>query len=197
MQGLNIFSQCFYRAMGANPLYCDCSLAWFSNWVKGDYVEPGTARCAEPQAMRDKLILTTPTQAFHCSQKVPDEVSQHSRDSMCIIIMKCKDDKIVFNLFYQQHTIQYTNTDYLLFLFRFLPSVIYVTLILVRMKEYVNHSLTAATSVFVLLLIMVQIVNTKLMLAMAIHARIWEHAKFLKLEGLGTYAKQKRCFLYH
>nr|XP_027218511.1 protein slit-like [Penaeus vannamei] len=61
-------------AMGANPLYCDCSLAWFSNWVKGDYVEPGTARCAEPQAMRDKLILTTPTQAFHCSQKVPDEV---------------------------------------------------------------------------------------------------------------------------
>lgn len=77
MQGLNIFSQCFYRAMGANPLYCDCSLAWFSNWVKGDYVEPGTARCAEPQAMRDKLILTTPTQAFHCSQKVPDEVSQH------------------------------------------------------------------------------------------------------------------------
>lgn len=121
----------------------------------------------------------------------------NTRDSMCIIIMKCKDDEIVLNLFYKQHTIQYTNTDYLLFLFRFLPSVIYVTLILVRMKEYVNHSLTAATSVFVLLLIMVQIVNTKLMLAMAIHARIWEHAKFLKLEGLGTYAKQKRCFLYH
>lgn len=61
------------------------------------------------------------------------------------------------------------------------------------MKEYVSHSLTAATSVSVPLLIMVQIVNTKLMLVMAIHVRIWEHAKFLKQEGLGTYAKQITC----
>lgn len=75
--------------MGANPLYCDCSLAWFSNWVKGDYVEPGTARCAEPQGMRDKLILTTPTQAFHCAQKVPDEVSQYS-SRMEIVEKVCK-----------------------------------------------------------------------------------------------------------
>ncbi|XP_069958777.1 protein slit-like isoform X2 [Cherax quadricarinatus] len=61
-------------AMGANPLYCDCSLAWFSDWVKGDFVEPGIARCAEPATMRDKLVLTTPTQAFKCVPKVPDEV---------------------------------------------------------------------------------------------------------------------------
>lgn len=62
------------RAMGANPLYCDCSLAWFSDWVKGDFVEPGIARCAEPATMRDKLVLTTPTQAFKCVPSVPDEV---------------------------------------------------------------------------------------------------------------------------
>lgn len=61
--------------MGANPLYCDCSLAWFSDWVKGDFVEPGIARCAEPASMRDKLVLTTPTQAFKCAPSVPDEVS--------------------------------------------------------------------------------------------------------------------------
>lgn len=64
-----------YRAMGANPLYCDCSLAWFSDWVKGDFVEPGIARCAEPPTMRDKLVLTTPSQAFKCLSRVPDEVS--------------------------------------------------------------------------------------------------------------------------
>ncbi|XP_076059320.1 slit guidance ligand isoform X2 [Oratosquilla oratoria] len=61
-------------ALGANPLYCDCSLAWLSEWVKGDYVEPGIARCAEPQVMRDKLVLTTPTHSFKCSGKVPDKV---------------------------------------------------------------------------------------------------------------------------
>ncbi|KAG1665085.1 Protein slit [Nymphon striatum] len=29
-------------ALGANPLYCDCNLKWFSNWIKSDYMEPGT-----------------------------------------------------------------------------------------------------------------------------------------------------------
>ncbi|XP_076063489.1 protein slit-like [Oratosquilla oratoria] len=61
-------------ALGANPLYCDCSMAWLSQWVKGDYVEPGIARCADPRPMRDKLVLTTPPEHFVCSGKVPDEV---------------------------------------------------------------------------------------------------------------------------
>lgn len=69
---------CVLRAMGANPLYCDCSLAWFSDWVKGDFVEPGIARCAEPATMRDKLVLTTPAHAFKCVPSVPDEVSPYS-----------------------------------------------------------------------------------------------------------------------
>lgn len=38
-------------------------------------MEPGIARCAEPATMRDKLVLTTPTQAFKCVPSVPDEVS--------------------------------------------------------------------------------------------------------------------------
>ncbi|XP_066950508.1 protein slit-like isoform X2 [Macrobrachium rosenbergii] len=61
-------------ALGANPLYCDCSLGWLSKWVKGDFVEPGIARCAEPRPMRDKLILTTPPEMFQCTERVPDEV---------------------------------------------------------------------------------------------------------------------------
>lgn len=64
----------FVRALGANPLYCDCGLAWLSDWVKVDFVEPGIALCAEPPALADKLVLTTPTEAFACTQRVPNEV---------------------------------------------------------------------------------------------------------------------------
>lgn len=41
-------------------------MKWLADWVKRDYVEPGIARCAEPAAMRDKLLLTTPATAFQC-----------------------------------------------------------------------------------------------------------------------------------
>ncbi|KAK3862677.1 hypothetical protein Pcinc_031488 [Petrolisthes cinctipes] len=61
-------------ALGANPLYCDCSMAWLSKWVKGDFVEPGIARCADPRPMRDKLVLTTPPEMFTCNEHVPDEI---------------------------------------------------------------------------------------------------------------------------
>lgn len=63
-------------ALGSNPLYCDCSTRWLSEWVKnvGEYVEPGTARCAEPAYMRDKLILSTQSNAFVCRGKVPPEI---------------------------------------------------------------------------------------------------------------------------
>ncbi|XP_047472308.1 protein slit-like isoform X1 [Penaeus chinensis] len=61
-------------ALGANPLYCDCSLAWLAKWVKGDFVEPGIARCADPRPMRDKLVLTTPPEMFTCTEKVPDDI---------------------------------------------------------------------------------------------------------------------------
>ncbi|GBP69409.1 Protein slit [Eumeta japonica] len=55
-------------ALGSNPLYCDCSARWLSEWVKnvGEYVEPGIARCTEPPQMRDKLILSTQSSAFVC-----------------------------------------------------------------------------------------------------------------------------------
>lgn len=55
------------RALGSNPLYCDCNMRWLSEWVKRDYVEPGIARCAEPASMKDKLLLTTPAVNFQCS----------------------------------------------------------------------------------------------------------------------------------
>ncbi|XP_039440093.1 protein slit isoform X3 [Culex pipiens pallens] len=61
-------------ALGSNPLYCDCSLKWLSEWVKRDYVEPGIARCAEPDAMKDKLVLSTPAAQFVCKGKVSNEI---------------------------------------------------------------------------------------------------------------------------
>ncbi|GAB0095464.1 protein slit [Sergentomyia squamirostris] len=61
-------------ALGSNPLYCDCSLKWLSEWVKLDYVEPGIARCAEPDTMRDKLLLSTPANHFVCRGRVSNDI---------------------------------------------------------------------------------------------------------------------------
>lgn len=63
-------------ALGSNPLYCDCNARWLSEWVKsaGEYVEPGIARCSEPPAMTDKLILSTQSSAFICKGKPPAEI---------------------------------------------------------------------------------------------------------------------------
>ena len=54
------------RAIGANPLHCDCHLRWLSGWVKTGYKEPGIARCAGPPDMEGKLLLTTPAKKFEC-----------------------------------------------------------------------------------------------------------------------------------
>lgn len=55
------------RALGANPLHCDCHMQWLSDWVKSGYKEPGIARCAGPGDMTDKLLLTTPSKKFTCT----------------------------------------------------------------------------------------------------------------------------------
>jgi len=47
-------------------LHCDCNLRWLSEWVKAGYKEPGIARCSGPDAMVDRLLLTTPTHHFQC-----------------------------------------------------------------------------------------------------------------------------------
>ncbi len=64
------------RALGANPLYCDCHMQWLSDWVKSGYKEPGIARCAGPGDMTDKLLLTTPSKKFTCTGK-------HTRSRTC------------------------------------------------------------------------------------------------------------------
>uniref|UniRef100_A0AAR2J0E5 Slit homolog 1 protein n=1 Tax=Pygocentrus nattereri TaxID=42514 RepID=A0AAR2J0E5_PYGNA len=56
----------YCRAIGANPLYCDCRLRWLSDWVKTGYKEPGIARCTGPHGMEGKLLLTTPAKKFEC-----------------------------------------------------------------------------------------------------------------------------------
>ncbi|XP_041968519.1 protein slit isoform X2 [Aricia agestis] len=63
-------------ALGSNPLYCDCSTRWLSEWVKtsGEYVEAGIARCADPPPMRDKLLLSTHSSAFICKGSPPADV---------------------------------------------------------------------------------------------------------------------------
>ncbi|XP_015174039.1 PREDICTED: protein slit isoform X3 [Polistes dominula] len=58
-----------HLALGSNPLYCDCSMRWLAEWVKRDFVEPGIAKCMDPPNMRDKLLLTTPPDAFYCKTK--------------------------------------------------------------------------------------------------------------------------------
>lgn len=55
-----------FRALGANPLYCDCELRWLSQWVKAGFKEPGIARCTGPPDMADRLLLTTPLNRFQC-----------------------------------------------------------------------------------------------------------------------------------
>ncbi|OXA44085.1 Protein slit [Folsomia candida] len=55
-----------HLALGGNPLFCDCGLKWLADWVKRDFLEPGIARCSEPESMRNKLILTTPPGDFEC-----------------------------------------------------------------------------------------------------------------------------------
>ncbi|XP_034146863.1 slit homolog 2 protein isoform X12 [Esox lucius] len=56
-----------HLALGANPLHCDCRMQWLSDWVKSGYKEPGIARCAGPGDMTDKLLLTTPSKKFTCT----------------------------------------------------------------------------------------------------------------------------------
>ncbi|XP_016132038.1 slit homolog 1 protein-like [Sinocyclocheilus grahami] len=65
-----------HLAIGANPLYCDCRLRWLSDWVKSGYKEPGIARCAGPQGMEGKLLLTTPGNSFQCTGPVDPYVSE-------------------------------------------------------------------------------------------------------------------------
>lgn len=54
------------RALGGNPLFCDCKLKWLSDWIKRDYIEPGTASCNGPEKMKSKLLLSTPSTYFEC-----------------------------------------------------------------------------------------------------------------------------------
>uniref|UniRef100_A0A673B780 Slit homolog 1b (Drosophila) n=1 Tax=Sphaeramia orbicularis TaxID=375764 RepID=A0A673B780_9TELE len=70
------------KAIGANPLYCDCRLLWLSEWVKSGYKEPGIARCAGPRGMEGKLLLTTPADKFQCLG--PVEASVQAKCSPCV-----------------------------------------------------------------------------------------------------------------
>ena len=55
-----------HLAIGSNPFYCDCNLKWLSDWVKADYIEPGIAKCAETPDLKEKLLLTSPSDLFQC-----------------------------------------------------------------------------------------------------------------------------------
>ncbi|KAK2163803.1 hypothetical protein LSH36_74g12006 [Paralvinella palmiformis] len=58
-----------HLGLGDNPLYCDCSLKWLSDWIKMGYKEPGIAACVGPPNMHNKLLLTTPSNLFQCYEK--------------------------------------------------------------------------------------------------------------------------------
>uniref|UniRef100_A0A7M4EA53 Slit guidance ligand 3 n=1 Tax=Crocodylus porosus TaxID=8502 RepID=A0A7M4EA53_CROPO len=71
-----------HLALGTNPLHCDCSLRWLSEWVKAGYKEPGIARCSGPDSMVDRLLLTTPTHHFQC--KGPVDINIVSKCNPCL-----------------------------------------------------------------------------------------------------------------
>ena len=73
----------FCRAIGANPLYCDCRLRWLSDWVKTGYKEPGIARCAGPHGMEGKLLLTTPAKKFECQGMTTAGTSDAASGERC------------------------------------------------------------------------------------------------------------------
>lgn len=51
-------------------------MQWLAEWVKKDLdVEPGIARCMEPPAMKEKLLLTAPATAFQCKSKYQKSTS--------------------------------------------------------------------------------------------------------------------------
>ncbi|KAB0349166.1 hypothetical protein FD754_014023 [Muntiacus muntjak] len=71
-----------HLALGTNPLHCDCSLRWLSEWVKAGYKEPGIARCSSPEPMADRLLLTTPTHRFQC--KGPVDINIVAKCDPCL-----------------------------------------------------------------------------------------------------------------
>ncbi|XP_055963938.1 slit homolog 3 protein [Sorex fumeus] len=71
-----------HLALGTNPLHCDCSLRWLSEWVKAGFKEPGIARCSTPEPMADRLLLTTPTHRFQC--KGPVDISIAAKCDACL-----------------------------------------------------------------------------------------------------------------
>lgn len=71
-----------HLALGTNPLHCDCSLRWLSEWIKAGYKEPGIARCSSPESMADRLLLTTPTQRFQC--KGPVDINIVAKCNACL-----------------------------------------------------------------------------------------------------------------
>lgn len=58
-----------FRALGSNPLLCDCNLKWLSQWMKSQYIEPGIAKCSHPNSLSNHLVLTTPESSFKCQGK--------------------------------------------------------------------------------------------------------------------------------
>lgn len=71
-----------HLALGTNPLHCDCSLRWLSEWIKAGYKEPGIARCSSPESMADRLLLTTPTHRFQC--KGPVDINIVAKCNACL-----------------------------------------------------------------------------------------------------------------
>lgn len=57
-------------------------MQWFSEVIKKDYIEPGIARCAYPEEMQDRLILSTPSSYFTCNKTIPETIL--SKCNVCL-----------------------------------------------------------------------------------------------------------------
>lgn len=60
-------------------------MRWLSDWIKRDYIEPGIARCSIPIGLKDKVILSTPSNSFTCNKEAPQPQSVLSKCNPCIV----------------------------------------------------------------------------------------------------------------
>ncbi|VDO02449.1 unnamed protein product [Rodentolepis nana] len=57
----------YSRALGQNPLNCDCNLRWLQSFFRAKYLDNGVAICSSPRQMKYKSVFHSNSRDFVCS----------------------------------------------------------------------------------------------------------------------------------